>query len=59
MLNHAKKSNAGQKLCDVVLMFKIMLFKRYYNLSDKQAEFSCRAKAVWTKSNQGGKGDEL
>ena len=38
MLNHEKKSNAGQKPCDVVMMFKIILLKRFYNLSDEQAE---------------------
>jgi len=39
MLNHAKTSKAGQKPYDVVLMFKIILLKRFYNLSDEQAEY--------------------
>jgi IS5 family transposase len=39
MLNHDKKSEAGQKPLDVVMMFKILLLKRYYNLSDEQVEF--------------------
>jgi IS5 family transposase len=39
MLNHDKKSNAGAKPIDVVLMFKILLIKRYYNLSDEQVEY--------------------
>ena len=39
MLNHDKKSNAGQKPYDVVMMFKVLLLKRYYNLSDEQAEY--------------------
>jgi len=39
MLNHAKASKAGQKPYDVVLMFKIILLKRFYNLSDEQAEY--------------------
>jgi IS5 family transposase len=39
MLNHEKKSNAGQKPYDVVMMFKIILLKRFYNLSDEQAEY--------------------
>jgi len=39
MLNHDKKSNAGQKPYDVVMMFKIILLKRFYNLSDEQAEY--------------------
>ena len=39
MLNKDKKSNAGQKPYDVVMMFKIILLKRFYNLSDEQAEY--------------------
>jgi IS5 family transposase len=39
MLNHDKKSNAGCKPHDVVMMFKIILLKRFYNLSDEQAEY--------------------
>jgi IS5 family transposase len=39
MLNHDKKSNAGSKRYDVVMMFKIILLKRFYNLSDEQAEY--------------------
>ena len=39
MLNHEKKNNAGCKPYDVVLMFKIILLKRFYNLSDEQAEY--------------------
>jgi len=39
MLNHDKKSNAGCKPHDVVMMFKILLLKRFYNLSDEQAEY--------------------
>jgi len=39
MLNQNKKSNAGQKPYDLVLMFKIILLKRFYNLSDEQAEY--------------------
>jgi IS5 family transposase len=39
MLNHEKKSNAGQKPYDVVMMFKIILLKRFYNLSDEQTEY--------------------
>ena len=39
LLNHNKKSNAGCKPHDVVLMFKIILLKRFYNLSDEQAEY--------------------
>jgi IS5 family transposase len=39
MLNHSRKNNAGCKPFDVVLMFKIILLKRFYNLSDEQAEY--------------------
>ena len=39
MLNQDKKSTAGNKPYDVVLMFKIILLKRFYNLSDEQAEY--------------------
>jgi transposase len=39
LLNNDKKSKAGQKPYDVVLMFKIVLLKRFYNLSDEQAEY--------------------
>jgi IS5 family transposase len=39
MLNHDKKNNAGAKPYDVVMMFKIILLKRYYNLSDENAEY--------------------
>lgn len=33
------KSAAGRKAYDVVLMFKILILQRLYNLSDEQAEF--------------------
>jgi len=39
MLNHDKKSAAVSKPHDVVMMFKIILLKRFYNLSDEQAEY--------------------
>ncbi|GHT06291.1 IS5 family transposase ISMac22 [Bacteroidia bacterium] len=39
MLNHDKKSSAGAKPYDVVMMFKVMLLQRYYNLSDEQVEY--------------------
>ena len=39
MLNTDKKSAAGCKPYDVVMMFKIILLKRFYNLSDEQAEY--------------------
>jgi len=39
LLNTAKKNNAGAKPFDVVMMFKIMILQRYYNLGDKQVEY--------------------
>ena len=39
MLNRDKKNSAGCKPHDVVLMFKILLLKRFYNLSDEQVEY--------------------
>lgn len=39
MLNTDKKSNAGAKPYDVVMMFKILILQRYYGLGDKQVEY--------------------
>jgi len=39
LLNKDKKSNAGAKPFDVILMFKIMILQRYYGLGDKQVEY--------------------
>jgi IS5 family transposase len=39
MLNRERVGNAGNKPYDVVMMFKIVLLKRFYNLSDEQAEY--------------------
>lgn len=39
LLNINKKSNAGAKPYDVVLMFKILILQRYYGLGDKQVEY--------------------
>ena len=38
-LNKSKRNNAGAKPFDVVMMFKIMIIKHYYNLSDHQVEY--------------------
>ena len=37
--NTNKKSNAGAKPFDVVMMFKILILQRYYGLGDKQIEY--------------------
>jgi transposase, IS5 family len=39
MLRENRKSAAGCKPYDAVIMFKILLLKRFYNLSDEQAEY--------------------
>ena len=36
------KSNAGRKPYDKLLMFKILILQRYYNLSDEQTEFQIK-----------------
>ena len=38
-MNHNTKSNAGAKQYDVVMMFKVMVLRQYYNLSYKQTEY--------------------
>ena len=37
-----RKSNAGRKPFEVILMFKIMVLQSLYNLSDEQAEFQIK-----------------
>ena len=37
-----RKSNAGRKPYDVVLMFKVLVLQHLYNLSDEQIEFQIR-----------------
>jgi IS5 family transposase len=39
VLNQDKKSNAGAKPFDVVMMFKILILQRYYGLGDTQIEY--------------------
>jgi IS5 family transposase len=39
ILNKEKKSNAGAKPFDVVMMFKILILQRYYGLGDTQIEY--------------------
>lgn len=39
MVNTDKMVNAGPKPYDPLLMFKILILQRYYNLSDKQIEY--------------------
>jgi IS5 family transposase len=37
-----RKSNAGRKPLDVVLMFKVLILQSLYNLSDEQVEYQVR-----------------
>ena len=37
-----RKSSAGRKPFDVMLMFKVLVLQSLYNLSDEQAEFQIR-----------------
>ena len=39
MVNHNTRSNAGAKQYDVVMMFKVMVLRQYYNLSYEQTEY--------------------
>lgn len=38
----ARKTNAGRKPFDVVLMFKILIVQTLYNLADEQTEYQIR-----------------
>ena len=42
LMKEDKKSNAGRKPYDKLLMFKIIILQRYYNLSDEQTEFQIK-----------------
>jgi IS5 family transposase len=41
-INPDRKSNAGRKSYDKLLMFKIVMLQKYYNLSDEQTEFQIK-----------------
>ncbi len=42
LIKYDRKSNAGRKPYDKLLMFKIIILQRYYNLSDEQTEFQIK-----------------
>ena len=42
LMKDDRKSNAGRKPYDKLLMFKIIILQRYYNLSDEQTEFQIK-----------------
>lgn len=44
-----RKSAAGRKPLDVVLMFKIVILQRLYNMSDDQAEYQIRDRASFQR----------
>ena len=46
---HERKSSAGRKPIDVVLMFKIVILQRLHNLSDDQTEFLIRDRASFQR----------
>ncbi len=45
-LRKPKKSKAGRKAFDPVLMFKVLVLQNLYNLSDQQTEFMIRDRLV-------------
>ena len=49
ILNKGKKSNAGAKPYDVVMMFKIMILQRYYGLGDTQIEYQIHDRLSFKK----------
>ncbi len=39
-----RKSNAGRKAFDVVLMFKVLVLQHLYNISDDEVEYEIRVR---------------
>jgi len=54
-----RKSNAGRKPFDVVLMFKILIVQSLYNLSDDQIEFQIRDRLSFMRFLDLGIGDTV
>ena len=46
--DHERKSNAGRRPFDVVLMFKILILQSLYNLSDDEMEYQIMTKTTRT-----------
>jgi IS5 family transposase len=44
-----KKSNAGRKPIDVVVMFRMLVLQSLYNLSDEQVEYQVRDRLSFTR----------
>lgn len=59
LLNPGKKSNAGAKPYDVVLMFKILILQRYYGLGDKQVEYQILDRTSFREFLGLGSGDKI
>ncbi len=55
----ARKSNAGRKPFDVILMFKILILQSLYNLSDDQLEFQIRDRLSFMRFLGLGLGDTV
>jgi IS5 family transposase len=47
-------TNAGRKPFDVVMMFKVMILQRYYNISDDQMEFQLKDRRSFERFVSGG-----
>jgi IS5 family transposase len=45
----AKKSNAGRKPIDVIVMFRMLVVQSLYNLSDEQVEYQVRDRLSFTR----------
>ena len=44
-----KKSNAGRKPIDVIVMFRMLVLQSLYNLSDEQIEYQVRDRLSFTR----------
>ncbi len=58
-LKKPRKSNAGRKAFDVVLMFKVLVLQSLYNLSDAQTEFMVRDRLSFMRFLGLGLGDRV
>ena len=56
---HEKKSNAGRKPIDVIVMFRMLVLQSLYNLSDEQVEYQVRDRMSFTRFLQLGIEDSI
>src|SRR5450755_4091667 len=54
-----KKSNAGRKPIDVIVMFRMLVLQSFYNLSDEQVEYQVRDRLSFTRFLQLGIEDSI